>query len=266
MKRISIISIIFVFFLLFIPLSVDAASSLKTVRDNVAISSIEEGLMVIEDIKVNNTGNENITSIQFWIQQDASDVKVLYVKEDIELVPIISGNVYTCNLTKYNITLEKSKPTDFRLSYIIANRINNEVTFEKTLSYETVSITVSFKEKELYHGESLSSGSSLRVLLYKPSEAPLSTPYLIIIFLFVIVLAISTLLLLRKQRTKVKSSIVEFEELLVTKKSLLLSLLKDIEKQHRSKDISDDTYNKLKGEYKQQAVEVMKKLEDIKKK
>ena len=53
--------------------------------------------------------------------------------------------------------------------------------------------------------------------------------------------------------------------MLNTKKALLLSLLKDIEKQHRSEDISDDTYNKLKEEYKSQAVDVMKKLEDIKK-
>jgi len=69
---------------------------------------------------------------------------------------------------------------------------------------------------------------------------------------------------MRKQRTKAKKSIVESEETLTTKKALLLSLLKDVEKKHRSKDISDETYNKLKEEYKQQAVAVMKKLEDIK--
>jgi len=43
-----------------------------------------------------------------------------------------------------------------------------------------------------------------------------------------------------------------------------MSILKDIEKQHRAKQISDDTYNKLKDIYKQQAVETMKKLEDTK--
>jgi len=50
----------------------------------------------------------------------------------------------------------------------------------------------------------------------------------------------------------------------VTLINLLLSILKDIEKKHRSKDISDETYHKLKDEYKQQAVEVMKKIEDKK--
>ena len=43
-----------------------------------------------------------------------------------------------------------------------------------------------------------------------------------------------------------------------------MSLLKDVEKQHRAKQISDDTYHKLKEQYKQQAVETMKKLEDTK--
>ena len=72
------------------------------------------------------------------------------------------------------------------------------------------------------------------------------------------------MLLLRKQRSKAKRSIVESEETLTTKKTLLLSLLKDLEKQHRSKTVSDDTYNKLKEEYKQQAVDAMKKLENLK--
>ena len=45
-----------------------------------------------------------------------------------------------------------------------------------------------------------------------------------------------------------------------------MEVLKDIEKQHRAKKISDDTYNKLKDQYKQDAVEAMKQLEDIKSK
>ena len=43
-----------------------------------------------------------------------------------------------------------------------------------------------------------------------------------------------------------------------------MQLLKDIEKRHRAKKISDDTYHKLKDHYKNEAVETMKKMEDIK--
>ena len=42
-----------------------------------------------------------------------------------------------------------------------------------------------------------------------------------------------------------------------------MEVLKDIEKQHRAKKISDDTYHKLKDQYKQDAVETMKQLEDM---
>ena len=40
-------------------------------------------------------------------------------------------------------------------------------------------------------------------------------------------------------------------------------MLKDIEKQHRGKQVSDETYSKLKSEFKQQAVAVMQKLESF---
>jgi ribosome recycling factor len=42
-----------------------------------------------------------------------------------------------------------------------------------------------------------------------------------------------------------------------------MSLLKDLEKQYRAKEISDDTYHKLKEQYKQETVETMKKLDDM---
>ena len=71
----------------------------------------------------------------------------------------------------------------------------------------------------------------------------------------------------KKQKSpKIREAAVASEELLTTKKALLMSLLKDIEKQHRSKEISDDTYHKLKERYKQEAVEAMKQLEDMKSK
>jgi len=60
-----------------------------------------------------------------------------------------------------------------------------------------------------------------------------------------------------KSRTRIGDS----EELLTTKKALLMEVLKDIEKKHRAKQISDDTYHKLRDQYKQEAVETMKQLE-----
>jgi uncharacterized metal-binding protein len=83
--------------------------------------------------------------------------------------------------------------------------------------------------------------------------------------LIVIIVLALLLLLFKKQRSKTKKTIAESEETLTTKKTLLLSLLKDLEKQYRAQSISDETYNKIKDEYKQQAVDALKKLDDLKK-
>jgi predicted membrane protein len=85
------------------------------------------------------------------------------------------------------------------------------------------------------------------------------------IFVIVIIVLALLLMLLKKKRSKTKKAVVESEETLTIKKTLLLSLLKDLEKQYRGKAISDDTYNKIKDEYKQQTVDTMKKLDDLKK-
>jgi uncharacterized metal-binding protein len=140
--------------------------------------------------------------------------------------------------------------------------------FFKTIMYDTESLSIKYGDDELYRGEHLiynTESNSVQVLLHIPTEAPVNIVYIVVIFLLVVFLVASTLLLMRKQRKKAKKSIVETEETLTTKKELLLSILKGVEKKHRAKDISDGTYNKLKEEYKQQAVNVMKKLEDIKK-
>jgi hypothetical protein len=78
----------------------------------------------------------------------------------------------------------------------------------------------------------------------------------------VILVIVLSIFSFKKQKIKVVESGIESEEVLKTKKTLLMSILKDIEKQHRAKQISDDTYHKLKELYKQQAVEAMKKLEE----
>jgi len=72
------------------------------------------------------------------------------------------------------------------------------------------------------------------------------------------------MLVLRRQRRKKRVGIVDTPEALTTKKDLLLDLLKELEKRYRAKTISDETYTKLKEEYKAQAVDTMRRLEDVK--
>ena len=145
-------------------------------------------------------------------------------------------------------------------------------TFQKTLLRDTDSITVSYDSIEIYSSIDLTSGISLTLSLEKVTQYQESTETVenipnwiyIIIVILIILLIISFVRPSKKQKTTTKKELISgSEELLSTKKALLMSLLKDIEKQHRAKEISDDTYHKLKEQYKQEAVITMKQLEDI---
>ncbi|MBA7493656.1 hypothetical protein ES702_04216 [subsurface metagenome] len=261
MKRIIKLMLISLLILSIASIANASDTGITIEKQTVKISMSEKGLLVEENILFTNIGIENATSVRLWIQQGIQDVKILAVESGEYLTPIITDRIRECNLTQYNLTLEMGDSLDLILTYTLPTNTEN---FEKTISYDTSSLSVTFNDEPLYRAQKVQSESSLSLRLYKPTEAPLSITYIVIIFLLVVVLITSTLLLLRKQRSKAKRSIVESEETLTTKKTLLLSLLKDLEKQHRSKTVSDDTYNKLKEEYKQQAVDAMKKLENLK--
>jgi len=241
-------------------------AGITTEQQAITISISDSGLDVEENIKVNNAADVNMTSVKFWIQQDAFDVEILAVESGISLSSIVIGsNIRECNLSQYNLSFTPEDTLDIRLTYTLPTDTKH---FVKTILYDTASLSITYGDDELYRGEHLvynTESNSMQVLLHIPTETPVNIVYIVIIFLLVVFLVASTLLLMRKQRKKAKKAIVESEEALATKKALMLSLLKGVEKKHRAKDISDETYNKLKEEYKQQAVNVMKKLEDIKK-
>ncbi|MFH1101281.1 MAG: hypothetical protein V1726_04520 [Methanobacteriota archaeon] len=230
----------------------------------ITVTTTNTGLNVVEDLTVKNIWTKPCDTLEFWIQQNADEVSILAVENNIPLPSTISGNVYSCNLTFLNLSLVSDQTMTLRVTYTLPK--TSEV-YQKTTSYDTTSFIVLFNKKELFRSGSLAAGSSLQVLLYQPSEAPVNMTYLLILLVLVILLITVALLFLGRHRKKtVRSSGVESEELLTTQKNLLLTVLKEVEKQHRAKTISDETYTKLKDEYKQQAVLVMKKLDDLEKK
>jgi hypothetical protein len=240
-------------------------------QEIVTISLSNNGLQVDETIRVTNAGSENVTSLRFWIQQNTKETpKIIEQQSGEELVPIITGNIRDCNLSAANLTIQPDDSLTLQLTYYLPS---TEQNFIKTLLYDTTIFSVTYKEGatelNLFQGEHLLSNSdennAIQVRLYKPTEAPLNITILLIVFLVVIIVLALLMLLLRNQRSKTKKSVAESEETLTTRKALLLSLLKDLEKQYRAKSISDETYNKIKDEYKQQAVDAMKKLDDLKK-
>lgn len=233
----------------------------------VTISLASGGLQVDETFKITNKGNQNVTSVRFWIQQNIQGVvRITERQSGTELVPLIMGNIQACNLSAANLTIAPEGFLTFQVMYILPT---TEQYFVKTLLYDTTFFSVTYGDRDLFKGEYLLYGSdvnnAIRIRLYQPSEAPLSITMIIIVFVVVIIVLAALLFLLKKQRSKAKRTVGESEETLTTKKTLLLSLLKDLEKQYRAQSISTETYTKIKDEYKQQAVDVMKKLDDLKK-
>ncbi len=261
--RLIIKSILTCLLILLITHSVCTASDIGIAveEQTIDITTAENGLLVEENILFNNIGSENATSIKLWIQQGIKDLDIIAIETGENLNSITTGNTREINLSQYNLTIQPGNELDILLSYTLPTNTEN---FEKTISYDTSYISIRFNDEPLYQSQNVQSDSTISLRLYKPTEAPLSITYITIIFILVVILISIILFSLRKQRSKVKKSIIESKEILTTKKTLLMSLLKDLEKQYRAKSISDDTYSKLKDEYKQQAVDVMRKLEDLK--
>lgn len=230
---------------------------------NIEITTNDDSISVVESLTADTTSNDTII---FWIQEFPTDLKILVDGNEIEyyLAIIMGANTYLCNTSVLNITPDTVISATYKLD-------KNTNEFEKILQYNTSSLTITFDDKEIYTGTSLTSGSSIKVALQKETQGPTETvetiptwAYIIIIILVIFLLA-SFILPSKKQKTpKKKETMAESEELLTTKKALLMEVLKDIEKQHRSEKISDDTYHKLKDQYKQEAVETMRLLEKSK--
>lgn len=238
--------------------AVDISASSHEVKITTGVDDIA----VEETIILLGTSDEYIKAISFWIQNDAQEVKISVNNQNV--VYEIEDNIYSINLSELEIK-ENSQPT-VKITYKLNKEKEN---YQKELIRNTSSFKVTFDENILYTSTNLISGTSINVLLYKPTptEETLSWYLTLGIFILLILLVVVTFYSIRKPKpTKVKERAFESEELLTTKKALLMSLLKDVEKQYRLKEISDDTYHKLKEHYKNEAVKTMKKLDDIKSK
>ena len=244
---------------LLIPTTLAQEEYMETDTHDIVISTADNALEVAETLTIHGNSNQNYSIIKFWVQSEAEKINVIVEKNGVKYNSI-DNNTYFCNISLFNIKMDSQIQLD--ISYTLSKDIKN---FKKKMIRNTTTLTVQFDKNSILEESDLKVDTYLNLQLYKPTETPISWYIIISISLLIILLVVSTAYLFRKQKlSKVKEIAGESEELLNTKKLLLMSILKDIEKQHRAKQISDDTYNKLKDIYKQQALETMKKLEDMK--
>jgi len=226
--------------------------------NEIKITTEENFLSIKESLTIQGTLNENYSNIKIWIMDDAQNINFLFSGSNIPPIPT-GNNEYFCNISSFNINKNSS------IKLIISYTLDKDAEeFDKKVICNTSELSVKFNDNIIYKGENISSGIFFNLRLYKPTEAPISGYIIVFIILLIIFLIVFTLYTYRKQKfLKIRDLSSESEEFLNAKKIILMSILKDIEKQHRSKKISDDTYHKLKEQYKQQAVETMRMLENI---
>ena len=253
--------------LLSMTISALADTQIAIQRQEITIDLIDQGLSIKEHLTYENTDATNISLLTFSIPPGASQIEIITTSGDLFLIYPIDDTSYEINLSENNILFTQGDNIVLQLTYFLPT---NTETFQKIILYDTTYLSVEFNDRTIYQGENLlfneNIKNSLSLALYRPTEAPLNLTTLIIIFSLVVIIILIMLVLVRKKRAPSVSTEGESQELLTTKKTLYLAMLKDIEKQHRGKQISDETYTKLKSEYKQHAVTVMQKLEDITKK
>ena len=232
--------------------------NVNAITHKISITAKENYLSVIEELTVQGDSNESLDEITVWIQDGANNIEILINSNPPDSISHESTE-YICNISSLGVVKEDSN------QIYISYELEKNAIFSKNIIRPTNSISVKFEDDDILTETNLAVGTTINLELYEPTEPPLNWFIGILVILLLILVVVLVLYLFKKRKiVKIKESTSDSEELLNTKKTLLMSLLKDIEKQHRANQISDDTYHKLKDRYKQEAVEAMKKLEDMK--
>ena len=258
MKKILII-ILTIIITLIPQINANNEDKYQIIKNEININSNNNELLIEENyIILNQKNNDDYEYIDFWINENAYEIN-LFIENELGDINFIGNNIYRLNTTSYNIS--KNDTIEITLNYLLNTNIE---TFEKKFLYNINQIDIQFNGLKIFYAHNIKNETYIELSLYTPTEAPISIYIFIAIFLIVLLILTMFYYIYKSQKSSKNKNInVESKELLSTKKTLIMLILKQLEKDHRSKKISDDTYNKLKEYYKQDAVESMKKLEDM---
>jgi hypothetical protein len=247
-------------------LDIRADQSIEIENYFINITTNKDVFIVNEEISfkaINETFSNK--TLLLWIQDGTQNLKTYIFNKttSVNLNEYASENVYYINLSVYNVSQSNIKVF---VNYILPYT-NNFIS--KKMLYLTNNQSIILNNKLLYASKNVVANSLIKIVLPIEKEEFSLLSYLI--YIVIVALIGCTLLLLvnylkgkRYGRGK-RGEAIETPEILEMKKKLLLGSLKELEKEYRSKNISDHTYNRLREEYKSQAVDVMKKLEETKK-
>ena len=214
---------------------------------DISLEKTDKGYDVTEHLVVE--GN-NDTNVIVWIQGEADGVSVEANGSKTNFS--VSGNLYSINLTGL-------KNPDISIHYCLPESTEK---FMKQVLYQCKELTVKLDGEVIYQGVNLTEGSYISFSIKE--RVTERTNYYMYSTLFLLLILVIVLAYSVRSKKKMEKRESESTELLEAKKELLMNVLKEIEKRYRSKELSEDIYNRLKEDFKRETVNIVRKLEEMK--
>lgn len=239
-----------------------SANGIRIDEQPIQVQTKDDGYAVTEEIVFNNTrSNPYAGELRMWIPADGINLNV-YPQQSTKKTSTYAqpGQIISYNLSAHNLSIDANSSATFIVKYTLPK--NTAEVSVKAL-YDTQRLTIHVDNEMLFQSVNISKNNTASITLPVTKE---EGPTLIYLVYVVIIAAIGGALILVSRYVKSaqekKREEAETEEFLEAKKKLLLNFLKELEKEHRSEKISDHTYNKLKKEFKQKAINVTRKLNE----
>lgn len=233
--------------------------SVVTSEHTIQLTSGEEYLYVQEKIYIDNSEINTTSSLSMWIPTDALDIKAS-INNTLAPVSVVQNNLYQANVSSIDQTWFITYPVE--LTYTLPMTLNQ---FSKTIIRNTSQLTITYDGDEITSVTQLKKDTTITTTFPVSADTALFNVYtLTLTILLIILLLVSFVYGLRKKKNgQMRKRAFESKDVLSTEKTLLMDILKQIEKLHRTKKMSDDTYHKLKEYYKQETIEIMRQLENL---
>ncbi len=240
----------------------DVAANLIIENHSIEIITTNEAFQVVEEITLENTANTSYNdSLNIWVQHNFENLKIYPKDTKTKSIAYDQlNNIYQYNLSAFNLSIASNTSFVLVIEYKLPKNVSS--IQEKQL-YNTKRLILEQDDIVIYESINVTTNSFVTITLAAYQEPPVSSIiYLVYIAIIAVIVGAAFFTSKHLKVKKIeKRSETETTELLATQKKLLLNFLKELEKEHRSQKISDHTYNKLKEEYKHQAVAVMKMLD-----
>jgi hypothetical protein len=226
---------------------------------SINIISMNDAYQIKEHIIIDQESFVNTSFYRFHLPANViSNKNVIIIVNDTQITnPMIIDNIYQINLSQPSV--------DSMISIDITYYLSLSITyFEKTLLHNTSDFRIKFDTTILYENNMQQKDSFIRLRLMERIQPDSYNLYtiILIVLLLVIIIVTSYYAFIKRKNVTDRNRNLESSELLEIEKTLLLNMLKEIEKLHRNQKISDDSYHKLKSYYKQQTIDIMSNLDE----